>query len=224
MKKYVVVKTERGPRLDGEWDGPEWRRANTLDVACFREESGDHRPETFFRMLYDARGLYGKFFVRDRYVVSRHTAFNDPVCKDSCVEFFVRPKKDKGYFNFEFNCGGALHSSYIVDETRVDKGFKDYEPLKESDGRQVLVWHSLPVRVEPEVKEPQEWSLAFFIPFDLLEKYAGDLGPVPGSEWRANFYKCADNSSHPHWAAWSPVEKLNFHLPECFGTIIFKDN
>ncbi|MEW6117215.1 MAG: carbohydrate-binding family 9-like protein, partial [Nitrospirota bacterium] len=41
-------------------------------------------------------------------------------------------------------------------------------------------------------------------------------------EWRANFYKCGDATSHPHWASWAPVEALNFHLPHCFGTICFE--
>ena len=27
--------------------------------------------------------------------------------------------------------------------------------------------------------------------------------------WRANFYKCGDDTSHPHWAAWSPLKKVN---------------
>ena len=39
--------------------------------------------------------------------------------------------------------------------------------------------------------------------------------------WRGNLYKCGDRTSHPHWAAWSPVDELNFHLPRCFGTLRF---
>jgi hypothetical protein len=42
-----------------------------------------------------------------------------------------------------------------------------------------------------------------------------------GNLWRANFYKCGDDTSHPHWAAWSPVDELNFHLPRCFGRLGF---
>ena len=42
-----------------------------------------------------------------------------------------------------------------------------------------------------------------------------------GQVWRGNFFKCAEDISHPHWAAWSPVDEFNFHLPRCFGTIQF---
>jgi hypothetical protein len=65
------------------------------------------------------------------------------------------------------------------------------------------------------------WTLEFFIPLELLEKYVGSVGNVRGSEWKANFYKCGDETSHPHWVSWQPVPKLNFHMPECFGTVMF---
>jgi hypothetical protein len=77
------------------------------------------------------------------------------------------------------------------------------------------------VVVEPEVEGPLTWQLAFFVPVALLERYVGPIGPLAGQEWRANLYKCGDGTSHPHWASWSPVDALNFHLPHCFGTLRF---
>ena len=69
-----------------------------------------------------------------------------------------------------------------------------------------------------------EWRLEYFIPFSLLEKWVGSLGLVLGQQWHANLYKCGDETSHPHWAAWAPVDEFNFHLPRCFGTIQFEDS
>jgi hypothetical protein len=146
----------------------------------------------------------------------------DPVYKDSCVEFFVQPKPDRGYFNFEFNCGGSLLCFYILDPTRVPNGFKDFTPLPEEDGKQVVIYHSMPPVIEPEIVVPTEWRLEFFIPFAVLEKYVGPVGNVTDQEWRANLYKCGDETSHPHWASWAPVDEFNFHLPHCFGTIRFE--
>jgi hypothetical protein len=68
--------------------------------------------------------------------------------------------------------------------------------------------------VEPE--RATEWSLRVRIPFALFEHYTGVKAD---NEWRGNFYKCGDETSHPHWMAWSPVSALNFHLPECFGSL-----
>ena len=77
-------------------------------------------------MLYDANGLYGIFRVQDRYVRCVRTQYHDAVWKDSCVEFFAQPKPDRGYFNFEFNCGGAFLCSYITNPERTPDGFKEY--------------------------------------------------------------------------------------------------
>ena len=58
----------------------------------------------------------------------------------------------------------------------------------------------------------------------LLVKYAGPLPGMQDQTWRANFYKCGDATSHPHWASWNPIgEKLSFHKPEYFGEIVFAD-
>lgn len=138
------------------------------------------------------------------------------------MEFFIEPRPGRGYFNFEFNCGGAFLCNHIVGPTRLPGGFKQASRLPETVARQVCVQASLPRLVDPEIAEPVDWALQFFIPFALLEDYLGPLGEVSGQTWRGNFFKCAEENSHPHWAAWSPVDELNFHLPRCFGEIHFE--
>ncbi len=221
--RYTVRYATVGPALKGEWHGEAWAQADTLQISHFRPEGSDHRPRTLARLLWDERGLHGIFQVQDRYVRCVHTGYMAPTYLDSCVEIFIQPKADKGYLNFEFNCGGSLLCFYIVDPTRVPGGFQDFTPLPESDGRQVSIYHSMPARVEPEIAEPTEWYLEFSIPFSVLEKWVGPLGPVGGQEWRANLYKCGDESSHPHWASWAPLDETNFHLPRCFGMIRFEE-
>src|SRR5437763_15829891 len=112
-ERYRVLKARRRPELQGRWEGPAWRDVPALHVSHFRPESSDHRPRTECKLLYDSEGLFGIYRVVDRYVRCVHTRFQDPVYRDSCVELFVQPKVEAGYFNFEFNCGGALLASYI---------------------------------------------------------------------------------------------------------------
>ena len=219
MPQYIIRPAVIKPDLTGKWDGPAWDQAETLELIHFRPEGTDHRPETALRLLYDQAGIFGIFRVEDRYVRSIHTEYLSPVYKDSCVELFVKPKPDRGYFNFEFNCSGVLLCSYIIDPARTSEGFRDFVKLPEADGKQVPIYHSLPAIVEPEIKEPVTWLLEFHIPFSLLEKYVGTLGKVSGQSWSANFYKCGDETSHPHWASWAPLPEKNFHAPDCFGTL-----
>jgi hypothetical protein len=208
--------------MKGLWDGVVWQNVPALDVAYFRPESSAHRPQTRCKLLYDEEILYGIFRVDDQYIRCVNKGFQVDVYKDSCVELFLQPKSIGGYFNFEFNCGGALLASYVTDPTRIDGQVKQHTPLTPEDDRQVQRYHNLPEVVEPEIKYNQIWFLEFSIPFALLAKYAGSLGKLSGQNWRGNCYKCGNETSHPHWGAWSPVKDLNFHLPECFGSIYFE--
>lgn len=226
--KYVIHKASARPKLSAAWDDPAWAKAETLTVSHFRSEGSEHKPPTQARLLYDARGLYGIFHVDDQYVLCTHTAYQSDVYKDACVEFFVKPKPDKGHFNFEMNCGGALLASYIVDPRRINDParpsvkFVKYTRLPDEVGALVKIHHTLPSVIDPEIEEPLAWELAFHIPFSLFEKYVGPLGDVAGQEWRANFNKCSEACSHPHWGTWAPLRgALNFHQPDYFAPICF---
>ena len=221
---YTVSVTNQPPEMHGLWNGAVWQNVPALELAYFRPEGGAHRPQTLCKLLYDRVRLYGIFLVDDQYVRCVNTGFQAAVYKDSCVELFLQPKSVGGYFNFEFNCGGASLASYVTDPTRIGGRVKQHKPLTPEDSSQIPRYHNLPEVVEPEITTKQIWVLEFSIPFALLAKYAGILGELGGQNWRGNFYKCGDETSHPHWASWSPVDELNFHLPTCFGNIWFDGN
>lgn len=223
VPRYTITPTRSTPALDGDWSGPAWGAVPVLAVSHFYEtpESG-HRPKTEVKAVYDEKGIYIHFRVEDRYVRSIETEYHGKVWEDACVEFFVQPLPDRGYFNFEINCGGTMLLSY--------KEHPDWKgtPLREAGAvpwalaREVKIFHTMPEKVEPERAEAVTWQVEYFVPFSLFEAYLGPLGPVAGKEWRANFYKCAENNSHPHWASWSPIRgELNFHQPQYFAPIIF---
>jgi len=222
MKSYDVVRASAAPSINGCWNEGDWNKANVADVDVFLKESSDHRPEVKAKLLYDDKGIYGLFKVKDQYVRSVNIKFQGPVCKDSCVEFFFKPHAGRGYFNLECNCGGIFLCYYIEDHTRTPNGFAKSVGLTADDAVAIKIFHSMPEVVEPEIKEKTEWYNGFFFPFSLIEKYSGPLGEMKGKEWHANFYKCGDATSHPHWASWNPVSALNFHLPDCFGALHFK--
>jgi len=221
LKEYTIRYARQAPELSGLWDGKVWRGVPELAVDAFRPEGSAHRPSTLVRLLYDAEGIYGIFRVRDRFVRCVQRGYHAPVCRDSCVEFFLQPAGRGGYFNFEFNCGGAMLAAFVTDPTRQGGSFRGCVPLIPQECRQVRVFHSLPPVVEPEIVAETLWHLEFFIPFALLTNRAGKHDLSGKSLWRGNFYKCGDETSHPHWAAWSPVDERNFHRPGCFGTLRF---
>lgn len=221
---YHVHRATTTPPLTGDWQHPAWGPAETLTLTHFHARGTSHQPQVQARLLYDDAALHLLYQVHDHFVRSVCTKLQGPVCQDSCVEFFVRPGGQGGYFNFEINAGGTLHVSFIRDAHRTAEGFADWHRIDEAELGAVAIHHSLPHIVEPELPGPLTWQVQCRIPYAFMAPYRPDAVPHPGARWKANFYKCGDLTSHPHWASWAPIHKqLNFHVPECFAPLHFED-
>jgi len=181
---YNIKKPSDAAQLDLNWQNRVWLTAETLEIKKFRPESSSHRPKTFARLLHDEKNIHGIFHVRDQYVRCARTNYGDEVWKDSCVEFFIQPKAGEGYFNFEFNCGGALLCSYVTDPTRIRGGLKKSQKLPSELGNKVKIRTTLPLKTVPEITKPLDWSLQFSIPIAVLENFTGLLGEICGQNWR----------------------------------------
>lgn len=219
--RYHISYATTPPSLQGRWEDNVWRSVLPLSLACFHPEGSAHRPRTECKLLYDADTLYGIFRVVDRYVRAVHTVFQSPVWRDSCVEIFVKPENAFGYFNFEFNCGGALLASYVTDPARAGEGLRSFVPLAAGDDLRIRRHASLPATVDPEIDAPAVWTLEFAIPMTVMTHHAKGTKAHSGQIWRANFYKCGNETSHPHWASWAPLSARNFHDPASFGRLVF---
>jgi len=220
--KYQVRRSGKRPLLKGNWDEPAWQAANVVVLRNFTERSSAHRPRVEVKSLWVNDGIYVFFRVHDKYIRSLRVDYQGNVCRDSCVEFFVEPKSGKGYFNFEINCGGTMLLYYLDYPDKENGGIKLIEKVPISLAKTVRIYHSMPKIVYPEVEFEATWKVEYFIPFKLFEHYLGPLGRIAGQVWRANFFKCADDCSHPHWASWAPLHGINrFHLPQYFAPFHF---
>ncbi|MEQ9455138.1 MAG: carbohydrate-binding family 9-like protein, partial [Phycisphaeraceae bacterium] len=213
---YVARRAKRPPVLEGH--DALWSMADVARVEHFHERSSSHHPKTTARLLYDEDNLYLRFDVEDRYVIARRTESNEPVYKDSCVEFFFQ-QRENHYINLEMNAIGTILLGHWKDEPR-EGGEVDPKLIE-----QVERWTSLTGPIEEEIEEPIAWHASLAIPLSLIAELEGDLGerkPAAGVNWRCNFYKIADESSHRHWGAWAPIgERLWFHQPAYFGHLKF---
>src|SRR5262245_5218596 len=104
--EYLIRRAGALPRITADWNDPAWQVLPSLSIDQFHPESADRRRQTRAKLAYTADALLAIFHVRDRYVKSLATEYQEMVCNDSCVELFVQPKENRGYFNFEVNCGG----------------------------------------------------------------------------------------------------------------------
>jgi len=180
---------------------------DTLNWAEF-----PYRPRVSFAIAYGGGDLYVRFAVEEDAVLAEKTEANAAVSQDSCVEVFIAPHSDL-YFSFEFNCIGTV----LV--TR-GHGREDLECLDPEVFRGIRRESSLGAEPFSERQGDTSWQLTVAIPLAILGLNEVDL---PGYSCRANFYKCGDNLSKPHYVSWSPINAPtpDFHRPECFGAVRF---
>ncbi|MDT0677184.1 carbohydrate-binding family 9-like protein [Autumnicola musiva] len=216
---HTLGKLTQPVEINNDWYKSPWEGIEPLEVKKYMGPKPVHKPRVQAKMAYDKEAVYVIFRVVDRYVRCVRTDYQNPVYKDSAVEFFFSPSKDpsKGYFNLEVNCGGTALFKFRSEE-------KGNVLIPESDFRQIDIAHSLPKVVDPEIKSEVIWTIEMRIPINILKQYYDVTPPAPRAKWRANFYKIADESSHPHYLTWSKVDypKPNFHLPQFFGILVFE--
>lgn len=217
---YRVQRMKDNPAIDADWNKAIWQGVTPVTLEYYMGEEPAHQPKVQARVAYDDNFLYLIWKVDDQYVLAKRTQHRQDVYRDSCVEFFFTPggdPKERGYFNLESNCTGVkLFGPHVP-------GRKN-ESLSADDFASVTTASSLKGPIDAEIVKPTTWTLEYRIPLRLLEKFSTVTRPKPGVTWRANFYKCADETSHPHWLTWSPIAKgkPSFHQPEYFGTLAFE--
>ena len=216
---YNVLPLSDSHIFNNEWEDPSWKQIPPVKIENYMGDVPDHFPGTMVKVAYDHQAIYVKFRVNDRYVRAVYSNHQDPVYKDSCVEFFFTPGIDigEGYFNLEMNCIGTM----LFHHQKVPR--KDAVSIQKSDIEKVQVFSSITDPVDPERVEEIRWMVSYRIPFSILRKYHNFDIPGPGTVWKVNFYKCADDTSHPHWLTWAPVDNPtpDFHRPEFFGELHF---
>lgn len=190
-----------------------WGRVSPLSVDHYLWLTNGYKPRVEAQVCWSHRFLYVRFRVGEKRVPARYTKFQDPVYKDSCVEFFIdaAPAKELGYVNFEMNAAGALLAAFGPDRAH-----------RRSLWPEDLAGMGLIVGEELWPGVGAAWHVEYKLPLELFRKLYGEE-LRSGHRAAANFYKCGDETELPHYGAWSPVgtPEPDFHRPEFFGEIVF---
>jgi hypothetical protein len=174
-----------------------------------------YKPESRFNIAYGDREIFLKYYIKETYVKAEKSEPNQMVCEDSCVEFFVSPSGDGIYYNIEFNpIGTCLLGSGTnrKDSTRAPVGVIDRIRRRGSLGTTPFA----------ERKGEFFWTIIVAIPYEVFFRHK--IKTVKGKSFRANFYKCGDMLTQPHYLTWNPVgtENPDFHQPDFFGLLKFE--
>ena len=217
---YTIGRINSKMQIDSDWHKPAWEKIKSLAILNDNGWKSNYSPSTEVKLAYDDATLYMIFRVKDQFVRCVTREFNGPVWQDSCVEFFFSPNpgEPNNYFNLEINCGGTMLMAY----RRFSDGNRMI--LEIPDLQKIEIAHSMPEIIEKEINTPVTWTVEYKMPLDILEKYIKISKPENGAVWKANFYKCAEKNSYPHWLSWNKIDfhEPNFHLPQYFGELQFK--
>ena len=174
-----------------------------------------YKPKVSFAIAYSDNSICLKYYVSEKSIRAVYAHPNDPVFKDSCVEFFISFEDEKEYYNFEFNCAGTCLLGFGTE--RANRKLLPENVI-------LLIRNQALLKPAYSQNANIDWELTVLIPLKVFHYH--DIKTLKGKRCRANFYKCGDELPEPHFLAWNNIktDHPNFHVPECFGSMEFSSN
>ncbi|MBR7063206.1 MAG: carbohydrate-binding family 9-like protein [Clostridia bacterium] len=180
-----------------------WRRAGE-PLHCGRAE-----------VCYDDSALYVRMRAYETDIIASRRAFGEPVCRDSCLEFFFAPVPgSNAYFNFEVNPLATMYVGFSPSGTREGSRLLPDPDIRDN------AFFSASARFIPG-----GWEVSYAIPYAFIRRYAPEYKtPQSGEILRCNFYTCCDDAKEPYYSVWHTVDAPapDYHRPESFGALVFE--
>ena len=212
VRKYNIHKVKEASSLLGKSN--QWKETPKISIENYLWLNNNYKPRVEVKLCYSNSNLHIYFKAFEDEITARYTQINDPVHKDSCVEFFVNlfPNKTDEYFNFEMNPLGTIHVGFGAVGNRLR--------LTDEDIQLIEISSTLNKPIVGKYGRDY-WEVYYKIPISLFDKHY--KMKFIGEDAKANFYKCGDDSKYEHYGVWNNVDspKLNFHQPEYFGDLVF---
>lgn len=190
-------------------NSPDWEKAGKAEITSY-SWGCEYKPPSYGQLIkINGMGLAVRMISFEAEPKTVYSSYNDPVFKDSCLEFFASFNSSPLYMNFEVNSKAAFLSA-------VRKERKNKTPIHE-----LININDISI---PPIKEKDFWGFEAVFTFDVINRLFGECSFDQGQSFKGNFYKCGDETAIPHFGSWSPINTLSpdFHRPEFFGEFIIK--
>lgn len=178
-----------------------------IDIAPW--PAFNYVPKVEFAIAHNNDCIFLKYFVEEAVLKAVYNQPDDPVYKDSCVEFFISFNNDEAYYNLEFNAIGTCKLNFgrhrddrVVISADLIRKIRYLSSIQNAD-------HAI------------RWELSLIIPLEVFFQH--ELTGLSGQTCRANFYKCGDDLPTPHFLCWNHIDTPapDFHVHRCFGKVLF---
>ena len=179
-----------------------------ITITDYCNVGNDYKPKVDFKLTYNDRGFHAHFDVFESNPRAVYTKNFDPVCCDSCVEWFIffSPNTCDRYFNFEVNANGVMDTSFRLSRDVFDD-------VSDEDVKSF--------NIKTNIFE-DFWTVDYTIPFEFIKKYIKDYEFKKDVVMRANVFKCGDDTEFEHYGCWGMVDRNepDFHTPQYFKEMI----
>ena len=172
-----------------------------------------YKPSASFTISHGPDCIFLKYFVTEKQIRATYESPNSPVWEDTCVEFFFSLNNGPRYYNFEVNCIGTILAAYGID--RDNRQFLSPDIIATIKTFGLIDKFSDPKLIN--------WDIIIIIPFSAF--IHDKISSLSGADARANFFKCGDKLTEPHYLSWNSINapEPDFHLPEHFGKLHFAE-
>ncbi|MBN2610135.1 MAG: hypothetical protein JXB00_01120 [Bacteroidales bacterium] len=170
-------------------------------------------PRVSFKIAHTNYSIFLQYDVCENETRAEYSMHNKPIHKDSCVEFFIIFEGELQYFNLEFNCLGACLAAWGT--SREKREFLNAEVIDQIEIQTQI--HRTGKNGLPKIN----WKLSLKIPIEIFKN--SNISQLSGQRARANFFKCGDKLTNPHYLSWEEINTPlpDFHQPVFFGDLIF---
>lgn len=221
-RTYTCYRATGPIRIDGKLTEADWQAA-PLSEAFVDIRGVDYQPapakETRMKMLWDDECLYIAGIISENDVTASLRQRDDIIYRDNDFEVFIDPEGDgKFYFEFEINAFGTLMD--LIMDRPYFRGGTCFLPW---DCRGVRARVHVDGRINDSRKPDKGWTVEMAIPFESLAY--GQRNPRTIPQWRIDFSRVqwlVREGPEENWV-WNPTGKVNMHMPENWGILIFSD-
>ncbi|MCJ7689921.1 MAG: carbohydrate-binding family 9-like protein [Clostridiaceae bacterium] len=207
-KQYYCKKTRVNIKIDGNLNKKAWKDVQG-DFLVKTDCESEANLKSEFKALWNDFFLYISFKCKDDYIKATMTEYNDKLYEEDVVEVFIDDNNDlKTYLEIEVNpLNAVLH--YAINNNLKGRKFA-FAKVEETLYTASIYYDDI-----------QEWHTEIAIP---LEEFvtATNNPPLSGDCWGINFYRIdRKENREDEYLAWSATGKIDFHMPEKFGELIF---
>ncbi len=227
LKRYVVRKTAKAPKIDGKLD--EWKDIPAVGTFVNTLTGAASEPHTEAKMMWDDKFLYVAFDNTDKSIWGKLDKRDDKLWTQEADEIMIDADGNgKTYVELQVSPSGTFFDTYLPEyrkyEDSIDAKVKPFSWNSKGAKWAVKVDGTL----NKAGDEDKGWTSELAFPLEDvngLDKAGPKMPPAFGAVWRVNLYRMdsAEEGKPQGAVAWSPPLVGDFHKLDRFGEVLFAD-